>query len=76
MNEKELAMPTYTIKQVAAELQVSIPTVERWIRANEITVLRLGYRTVLITDKELNRIKREGLVEIDTDNSSSEKVRQ
>jgi hypothetical protein len=45
-------------------------------KANEINVLRLGYRTVLITDKELNRIKREGLVEIDTDSSGSEEVRQ
>ena len=54
-------MPTYTIKQVAAELQVSIPTVERWIKAKKINVIRLGYRTVRITDEELNRIKREGL---------------
>ena len=54
-------MPTYTIKQVAAELQVSIPTVERWIKAGKIKVVRLGYRTVRITDKELDRIKTKGL---------------
>ena len=69
-------MPTYTIKQVAAELQVNPITIERWIKAGKINVVRLGYHTVRITDKELNRIKREGLVEIDTDSSGSEEVRQ
>ena len=54
-------MPTYTIAQVAEELQVSIMTVKRWIKANKINVVRLGYRTVRITDTELNRIKLEGL---------------
>ena len=61
INEREVEMPTYTIKQVAAELQVSIPTVERWIKAGKIKVVRLGYRTVRITDKELDRIKTKGL---------------
>jgi excisionase family DNA binding protein len=60
-NEGEVTMPTYTIKQVAAELQVSIPTVERWIKAKKINVVRLGYRTIRITDKELDRIKTKGL---------------
>jgi len=54
-------VPTYTIAQVAEELQVSIITVKRWIKAEKINVVRLGYHTVRITDEELNRIKREGL---------------
>jgi excisionase family DNA binding protein len=54
-------VPTYTIKQVAAELQVNPITIERWIKAGKINVVRLGYHTVRITEEELNRIKQEGL---------------
>ena len=54
-------MPTYTMEQVAKELQVNVATVKRWVKAGKVKVVRLGYRTVRITDKELNRIKREGL---------------
>jgi excisionase family DNA binding protein len=62
INEKEPIMPTYTILQLAKELQVSIPTVRRWIKAGKVNVLRLGHRTVRITDEELGRIKRDGLI--------------
>ena len=54
-------MPTYTMAQVAEELQVHIMTVKRWVKDGKIKVVRLGYRTVRITEEELNRIKREGL---------------
>ena len=54
-------MPTYTIAQVAEELQVSVMTVKRWIKAEKISVIRLGYHTVRISEEELTRIKREGL---------------
>jgi len=54
-------MPTYTIAQVAEELQVHIMTVKRWVKEGKIKVVRLGYRTVRITDEELDRIKTKGL---------------
>ena len=54
-------MPTYTMAQVAEELQVNVRTVKRWVEAGKIKVIRLGYRTVRITDKELDRIKTKGL---------------
>ena len=58
---REERMPTYTMEQVAQELQVNVRTVKRWVEARKVNVVRLGYRTVRITDDELNRIKREGL---------------
>lgn len=54
-------MPTYTIQDVAKELQVHEDTVRRWIRAGKLKVIRLGHRTVRISEEEFNRIKREGL---------------
>ena len=54
-------MPTFTMAQVAEELQVNVKTVKRWVKAGKIKVIRLGHRTVRITEEELNRIKREGL---------------
>ena len=54
-------MPTFTIKQVADELQVSVRTVKNWIAQEKLKVIRLGHRTVRITEEELERIKREGL---------------
>ncbi len=54
-------MPTFTIEQIAGELQVSIRTVKRWIKDGKINVVRLGHRTVRVTEEELTRIKREGL---------------
>ena len=54
-------MPTYTIQEVASDLQVHEETVRRWIRAGKLKVIRLGHRTVRITEEEFNRIKREGL---------------
>ena len=54
-------MPTYTYAQVAEELQVSIITVKRWVKEGKINVVRLGYHTVRVTDKELDRIKTKGL---------------
>ena len=54
-------MPTYTMAQVAEELQVHVMTVKRWVKEGKIKVVKLGYRTVRITDDELKRIKREGL---------------
>lgn len=54
-------MPSWTIKQIAVELQVSDRTVRRWIAQGKIKVLRLGHRTVRITEEELERIKREGI---------------
>ncbi len=54
-------MATFTIRQVAAELQVSERTVKNWIKQGKLKVLRLGHRTVRITEEELERIKREGL---------------
>ncbi len=54
-------MPTYTIQDVAKDLQVHEDTVRRWIRAGKVKVIRLGHRTVRITEDEFNRIKREGL---------------
>jgi excisionase family DNA binding protein len=54
-------MPTYTIEQVAKELQVHSETVRRWIRQGKLKVMRLGHRTVRITEEELERVKREGL---------------
>ena len=53
-------MPTYTIKQVAQELQVHPHTVRRWIRQGKLKVLRFGHRTVRITQEELERIRKEG----------------
>lgn len=54
-------MPTYTIKQVAEELQVGVTTVKRWIKEGKTKVLRFGHRTVRITEEELDRIKKQGL---------------
>lgn len=54
-------MPTYTMEQVAEELQVNVRTVKRWVKAGKVKVVRLGYRTVRISEEELNRIKRQGL---------------
>ena len=54
-------MPTYTIQEVAKELRVHERTVKRWAEAGKIKVIRLGHRTIRVTDEELNRIKREGL---------------
>ncbi len=54
-------MPTFTIKQVAVELQVSERTVRRWIAQDKVKVIHLGHRTVRLTEEELERIKREGL---------------
>ena len=54
-------MATYTMAQVAEELQVSLRTVMRWVKDGKIKVVRLGYRTVRITEEELNRIKTKGL---------------
>jgi excisionase family DNA binding protein len=69
-------VPTYTIQEVADELRVHPWTVRRWIRAGKVKVIRYGHRTVRITEDEFNRLKREGLVEIDTDSTRSEEVRQ
>ncbi len=54
-------MPTFMIKQVASELQVSDRTVRNWIKQGKLKVVRLGHRTVRITQEELDRIKQEGL---------------
>jgi excisionase family DNA binding protein len=54
-------MPTYTIQEVAEDLRVHEQTVKRWIKAGKIKVIRLGHRTIRITEDEFNRIKREGL---------------
>jgi excisionase family DNA binding protein len=54
-------VPTYTMEEVAKELRVHEQTVRRWVKAGKIKVIRLGHRTVRITDEELKRIKREGL---------------
>lgn len=54
-------MPTYTIREVADDLRVHEETVRRWIRSGRLKVIRLGHRTVRITEEELSRIKREGL---------------
>lgn len=54
-------MPTHTIQEVANELQVHEDTVRRWIKAGKVKVIRLGHRTVRITEEEFDRIKREGL---------------
>lgn len=54
-------MPTYTLEEVAIELKVHKETVRRWIKQGKVKVLRLGHRTVRITEEELERIKREGL---------------
>ncbi len=54
-------MATFTIQEVARELQVHEDTVRRWVRQGKVKVIRLGHRTVRITEEELKRIKLEGL---------------
>ena len=54
-------MTTFTIKQVGDELKVSRQTVSKWIKQGKLKVIRLGHRTVRITEEELYRIKREGI---------------
>lgn len=49
----------YTIKELCFILKVSRGTINAWIAAGKINVVRIG-RLVRISEEELERIKRGG----------------
>ncbi|HAV10370.1 MAG TPA: DNA-binding protein [Dehalococcoidia bacterium] len=46
----------YTIKEIAGILKVTSVTVQRWIKANKLHVIRLPGGDIRIKDSELNRL--------------------
>lgn len=50
----------FKVSEVARELSLSESTVRLWIRTGKINVVRIGERSVRVTDEELSRLKKGG----------------
>jgi excisionase family DNA binding protein len=48
------------VVKAAQELQVSEPTLRRWIKQGKVKVIRLPNGEIRVPDEELNRLKTGG----------------
>lgn len=46
-----------TVQQFAAELNVSVSLVRKWIREDRLKIVRLGYNLIRIPESELKRVQ-------------------